>query len=76
MLFIDGRREGYAPDQCRETMTVQELIDYLAEFDPDEKVYLRNDNGYTYGSVTETSFSQGFVDETGEEHIEEVGSGW
>lgn len=71
MLFIDGRREGYAPDQCRETMTVQELIDYLAEFDPDEKVYLRNDNGYTYGSVTESSFTQGFVDENGEEHFSE-----
>jgi hypothetical protein len=58
MLFIEGRREGYAPDQCRETMTVQELIDYLAEFDPDEKVYLNNDNGYTYGSITESSFER------------------
>lgn len=56
MVFIEGRREGYAPDQCRETMTVQEIIDYLCEFDPNEKVYLSNDNGYTYGSITENSF--------------------
>lgn len=71
MLFIDGRRNGYAPDQCGETMTVQELIDYLAEFDPDEKVYLKNDNGYTYGNVDERSFTRGTVDEDGTEHIEE-----
>lgn len=58
MLFIDGRREGYAPDQCRKTMTVQELIDYLENFDPDLKVYLKNDNGYTYGSITESSFEE------------------
>ena len=58
MLFIDGRREGYAPDQCRKTMTVQELIKHLENFDPDLKVYLKNDNGYTYGSITESSFEE------------------
>ena len=56
MLFIEGRRNGYDPEQCGRTMTVQELIDYLCEFDPNEKVYLNNDNGYTYGSITENSF--------------------
>lgn len=55
-LFIEGRREGYAPDQCRQTMKVSELINYLSQFDDDTEVYLRNDNGYTYGSVTESSF--------------------
>lgn len=63
MVFIEGRREGYTTGQCRETMTVQELIDYLCEFDPDEKVYLDNDNGYTFGSITESSFSQRLTDE-------------
>lgn len=57
-LFIDGRREGYGTDQIRETMTVGELIAYLEQFDEDEKVYLRNDGGYTYGSITETSFEE------------------
>ena len=56
-LFIEGRREGYSPDQCRETMTVGELIAYLEQFDEDTEVYLDNDNGYTYGSITDTSFS-------------------
>ena len=56
-LYIEGRREGYAPDQCRQTMTVEELIAYLEQFDNDTEVYLRNDNGYTYGSITGSSFS-------------------
>lgn len=58
MIFIEGRREGYSPDQCRRTMTVRELIDYLENnFDDDQEVFLDNDNGYTYGSITESSFS-------------------
>lgn len=56
-LYIETRREGYAPEQCRDTMTVEELIGYLEQFDGDTKVYLSNDNGYTYGSITGTSFS-------------------
>lgn len=56
-LFIEGRREGYSPDQCRDTMTVGELIEYLEQFEDDTKVFLSNDNGYTYGSITESSFS-------------------
>lgn len=35
------------------TMTVGDLIDYLSEFDEDRRVFLRNDNGYTYGIVDE-----------------------
>jgi len=58
MLFIEGRRQGYAPDQISNTMTVRELIDWLEQFDEDEKVMLKNDNGYTYGSITESSFEE------------------
>lgn len=50
-MFIEGNRNGYDPDQCGKTMTVGELIEYLSEFDEDRPVYLRNDNGYTYGSI-------------------------
>jgi hypothetical protein len=39
-------------------MTVGELIEYLEQFDEDTKVYLSNDNGYTYGSITESSFEE------------------
>lgn len=52
-LFIEGKRNGYGIDQCGRTLTVGELIELLSEFDEDRPVYLRNDNGYTYGSITE-----------------------
>lgn len=62
-LFIEGRRNGYAPDQCKNTMTVGELIAYLEQFEEDAPVYLKNDNGYTYGSITERSFEEDYEDE-------------
>lgn len=52
-LFINTKRNGYDPDQCGRTLTVAELIDILSEFDDDTPVYLCNDGGYTYGSITE-----------------------
>jgi hypothetical protein len=39
-------------------MTVRELIDYLEDhYDDETQIYLRNDNGYTYGSITQSSFT-------------------
>ena len=58
-LFIEGRRNGYDTEQCGSTMTVEELIEYLEQFEPDTKVYLRNDNGYTYGNIDQWSFQEG-----------------
>ena len=52
-LYIETKREGYGPDQCKRTMTVGELIAFLSDFDEDRPIYLRNDNGYTYGSITD-----------------------
>jgi len=66
MLFIEGRRNGYGPDQCGRTMTVSELMAYLDQFDEDTPVYLNNDNGYTYGSITESSFTENENDEEDE----------
>ncbi len=51
-LFINGKRNGYNTKQCGETLTVRELIEELSYYDNDTPVYLRNDNGYTYGSIT------------------------
>lgn len=59
-LFIEGRRNGYSTDQCGRTMTVGELIAYLEQFNEDAEVYLNNDNGYTFGSITESSFEESF----------------
>ena len=50
-VFIEGRRDGYSPEQCGRTMTVGELIAYLENFDEDAKIYLENDGGYTYGYI-------------------------
>ena len=55
-LYIEGRRNGYSPKQCENTMTVAELMAFLEEFDEDTPVYIQNDNGYTYGSIDERSF--------------------
>lgn len=52
-LFINGNRNGYGPEQCGRTLTVGELIELLSDLDEDRPIYLRNDGGYTYGSITE-----------------------
>lgn len=64
-IYIDTKRNGYGPDQCGRTLTVGELIDILAAFDEDAPVFLRNDGGYTYGSITERDISP--AEEHGEE---------
>jgi len=56
-LYINGKSNGYSTKQCGRTMTVCELIAYLDQFEDDALVYLKNDNGYTYGSITEEDFS-------------------
>lgn len=70
-LMIEGRREGYGPDQLRKTMTIGELTDYLSQFDEETPVILNNDNGYTYGSITRDSFMDGNFDEDGNRMDEE-----
>lgn len=67
VLYIEGRRTGYSPDQCRRTMTVGELIDFLSRYDEDSPVYLKNDNGYTYGEIQWDSFEEDWLEDEGEE---------
>lgn len=58
-VYLETFREGYSPDQCRKTMTVQELADFLQELAEeygDQPIYMSNDNGYTYGAITEGRF--------------------
>jgi len=71
-LTIEGRREGYAIDQCRKSMTVGELISYLENWDDDMEIYLDNDNGYTYGSITESSFEEKYEEDEDDEEYEEA----
>ena len=57
VVFINGKRNGYSVDQCGETLTVRELTEVLEGFDDDTPVYLNNDSGYTYGSITDNDVS-------------------
>ena len=57
-IYLEGRKNGYSAEQCGETFTVKELIEFLKNnFDEDDKIYLKNDNGYTYGNIDYFSFS-------------------
>ena len=67
VLFINGKRNGYSPEQCGRTLTVGELIEILQGYNPDMEVYLKNDNGYTYGSITDYDIYEDEVDEEEEE---------
>ncbi len=70
ILTIEGRRNGYAPEQCGKTMTVGELIEFLqTRCDEDMPVYLSNDNGYTYGNIDWMSFEE--VDREDDEEEDE-----
>ncbi len=64
VLYIEAKREGYAPDQCGKTMTVGELIEMLQEYyDEESEIYLSHDNGYTFGSIKETDFEELEIDD-------------
>lgn len=58
-LFIHGKRTGYTPKQCGETLTARELINALenlildGELEDDSPIYLQNDNGYTFGEIND-----------------------
>lgn len=65
-LFIEGNRNGYSPEQCGRTMTVGKLIEFLQQFDKKREVFLRNDNGYTFGSINESDFITGSYDNDNE----------
>lgn len=68
-LFIDGKRSGYAPNQCDTTMTINQLIEKLEELRDYHSagncpVFLYNDNGYTYGHINENTMNIGRYTET------------
>jgi len=56
-VFINANNNGYEPSQCGSTLTVGELIELLSYFDQNQPVYLKFDNGYTYGSIGEYDFN-------------------
>ena len=50
-LILKTSRTGYSANQCGSTLTVEELIDYISQWDGDTPVFFSNDNGYTYGAI-------------------------
>lgn len=58
VIYINGKRNGYSPEQCGRTLTAAELIEILSEYDEDTPVYISNDNGYTYGNITRWDISE------------------
>lgn len=64
IIYLEAVRDGYNPGQVPRTMTVGELIGFLEDFDPDSKIYLRHDRGYTYGGISPRRFEE---DEGGHE---------
>jgi len=69
-IFINANNNGYLPSQCGPTLTVGELIELLSYFEEDQLVYLRFDNGYTYGSLAEEDVIT--ADELEEEELREL----
>lgn len=69
-LTISARREGYSIDQISNTMTVGELIRLLEDYDEDTEIYINNDNGYTYGGITEGRIGVEYQEEEEEEEEE------
>ena len=66
-LYITAHRTGYAPDQIRHTMTVAELIAALEYFPEDAPVYLKHDNGYTYGGINFSDFEEDWSEDDPED---------
>ena len=71
-LEISAVREGYAPDQCSDTMTVRELRNLLDYFDDDLPIYLSHDNGYTYGPITERMIDTAHYDDDDDSEDEDL----
>ena len=62
-LFINANNNGYEPSQCGRTITVGELINLLSDNDEDMPLYLKFDNGYSYGSIREDDFIEDIVED-------------
>ena len=70
VIYITAMREGYAIDQIRRTMTVAELISALEELPEDAPVYLKHDNGYTYGGISWNDLEEDWSDEKDLEELD------
>ena len=49
-LIIDAMREAYGKEDIK-TITVGDLLSILEDMDPEEKIVLSHDRGYTFGGI-------------------------
>ncbi len=64
IVTISTHRSDYSAEiSAEKSITVEELIYILEEFDGEDKIVFSNDNGYTFGSISERDF---------QEYVEEV----
>lgn len=57
-LFIKADPDGYTPAQCGGTFTVGELKELLESYNDDMPIYLKFNNGYSYGSISDLNFDE------------------
>lgn len=68
VITISTNRSGYSIDQViDETITVDELIEELRYLPGDCKVVFKNDNGYTYGYITDRDIDSEYIEEDTDE---------
>lgn len=58
MLILECKRNCYAAEDVRDTMSVGDLRDFLMDFNPDDLVVLSHDNGYTFGGIRKDDFRE------------------
>ena len=63
-IYLNTNRIAYSPDQIKNTLTVQDIIDIFSEFEPEAKVYFRNDDGYTYGNISHQDIEEDWEDDS------------
>lgn len=52
-IIIEVEAEGYAPEQINDTMTVGDLLEYLEDCNPGQKIYFSFNNHYSFGGLRE-----------------------
>ena len=71
VLTLNANRTGYSHSQIGYTMTVAQMIQALKEYPEDTPVMVSNDNGYTYGEITEADFDMMRVEDEDEDEEDE-----
>ena len=55
-VVFEVTREAYGIEDVRRPLTVRQVINALEEFDDDTLFIISNDEGYTYGKLTDQSY--------------------